>query len=193
MFNQQADPVAPGVVTPPDFEDGKMEKQVELKVVETMEPEKEKLWDLELNEDGQLYFLKEKKREEVFLQRCFPWSHPSDFISLRNSKGEEVHLVDSVNKLPDRLLGIMNQALVEQGFCFRITEIDSIDEDFELRSWQVKTEQGERRFQTAQDEWPIPLSDGGFLVKDLFGDLYRVPPDDELPLQSRKKLSFYID
>ncbi|MEM0967281.1 MAG: DUF1854 domain-containing protein, partial [Verrucomicrobiota bacterium] len=60
--------------------------------------------------------------------------------------------------------------------------------DFELRTWKVKTESGDRVFQTALDSWPRNLEDGSYLVEDVFGDLYRFPPLDQLDKESARYL-----
>ncbi|MCB0422089.1 MAG: DUF1854 domain-containing protein [Bdellovibrionales bacterium] len=150
-------------------------------------------WNLSLNDDGQLFYESGGKKQEIYLQRCFPWSHPDSFISFRDKSGKELRLLPSINQLPEGLAKTLKLALVEQGFCFHIEEIHSIEEDYEIRVWEVTTSQGKRKFQTAQDEWPIGLSDGGFLVKDLYGDLYRIPNVESLSKEGKLKLSAFID
>jgi glycine/D-amino acid oxidase-like deaminating enzyme len=84
-------------------------------------------------------------------------------------------------------------ALVEAGFVLEVTAIEAIEEDFEVRRWSVKTRQGPRRFQTALDAWPRPASDSGILIEDVAGDLFRVPPVDELDPRSRKLIWAFVD
>jgi hypothetical protein len=83
--------------------------------------------------------------------------------------------------------------LAEAAFGLEVTHVDSIEEEFEIRNWRVRTRQGPRTFQTHRDEWPRAVDGGGFLVHDVAGDLFRIPPDAELDEESRKRLRVYVD
>ena len=61
-----------------------------------------------------------------------------------------------------------------------MTAIDGLEEDFEIRRFKVLTRQGPRSFQTALDAWPREAPSGGLLLEDVAGDLYRIPPPEEL-------------
>jgi len=70
--------------------------------------------------------------------------------------------------------------------------VHSVEEEFELRSFSVDTEQGPRRFQTPLDGWPRELENGTLLIEDVFGDLYRVQDPARLDEKSRRLLSAFI-
>jgi hypothetical protein len=61
------------------------------------------------------------------------------------------------------------------------------------RRWKVRTRQGQRSFQTALDAWPRESPDGALLVEDVGGDLYRLPPAEELDAKSRKRVWAFLD
>jgi hypothetical protein len=67
-----------------------------------------------------------------------------------------------------------------------------IEEDYEMRIWHTMTRQGKRTFQTQLDEWPWPSPDGGHLVRDLGGDLFRLPALETLDEKSRSCLWAYV-
>ena len=70
--------------------------------------------------------------------------------------------------------------MAEAGFVFEVTRVNEVEEEVEIRHWQVETRQGTRSFQTRLDDWPRALPGGGFLIRDVAGDLYRLPePGDD--------------
>ncbi|MEM0967633.1 MAG: DUF1854 domain-containing protein, partial [Verrucomicrobiota bacterium] len=101
-------------------------------------------------------------RESVIVRpvKCFPLSEPGRHLSLRDEKNEEVAFVEDRSQLDEHSAHALNEALAAGGFAFEVTGIESIKPDFELRTWKVKTESGDRVFQTALDSWPRNLEDG---------------------------------
>lgn len=124
--------------------------------------------------------------------RCFPWSSPEELISLRDDADREHHLVTHVADLDTASAAALRQALASAGFVLEVCAIESIEEDFELRVWHTQTRHGRRTFQTRLDEWPWASPDGGHLVRDLAGDLFRLPPVETLDATSRECLWAYV-
>ncbi len=143
--------------------------------------------------DGHLMAMVDGKEVPVMATRCFPWSEPNRFISLRNPDDTEVALVEHPSDLDDESRGFLEQALIEAGFIFRVQKILSVEEEFEIRSWKVETQEGVRSFQTARDEWPAESPGGGFLLRDVAGDLFHLPEPDEMDELSQKLLWSFID
>ena len=56
-----------------------------------------------------------------------------------------------------------------------------------------KPARGSRSFQTRRDDWPRSVSDKGFLIRDVAGDLYHVRDADALDSESRKWLWAYVE
>lgn len=129
----------------------------------------------------------------VTVQRCFPWSHPFEWISLRDEEGKEVGLIESAETLDSDSGQALLGALGETAFVFEIESIRSVEEQFELRQWAVRLRQGERRFQTRLDAWPRTLPQGGLLFQDVAGDLYLVPHPERLDAASQKLLWAFVD
>jgi hypothetical protein len=124
--------------------------------------------------------------------RCFPWSTPGELISLRDEGDREALLVQRPADLDPASAAALGTALRGAGFVLEIERVDSIEEDYEMRIWHTMTRQGKRTFQTQLDEWPWPSPDGGHLVRDLAGDLFRVPPLETLDEKSRSCLWAYV-
>jgi hypothetical protein len=87
----------------------------------------------------------------------------------------------------------LEEELADAGFVHHVARIHAVDEELEIRTWKVETREGPRTFQTARDEWPRQLPDGGLLLRDVAGDLYLIPPASELDARSRRALWAFID
>ena len=148
---------------------------------------------LERRRDGQLWAVQDELSVAVQLRRCFPWSEPGRFLSLRDADEEEVALVRSAAELDPASRKVLEDALVEVGFVLEIERVLAIEEEIEIRSWRVETRQGVRSFQTPRDEWPRQVPGAGLLIRDVAGDLFYIPEPDRLDSKSRKVLWPYVD
>lgn len=124
--------------------------------------------------------------------RCFPWSAPDQLISLRDDDDAEHHLVRDAGELDAESARALRTALQSAGFVLEVSAIESIEEDYEVRVWKTQTRHGKRTFQTRLDEWPWQSPDGGHLLRDLSGDLFRLPPLESLDAKSRQWLWAYV-
>ncbi len=143
--------------------------------------------------DGQLTVLAEGRRVPVRLARCFPWSAPGRYLSLRDAKDLEVGLIEDLELLLPKPRAAIEEALAEAGFVLEIEAIEAHDEEIELRTWVVRTRQGRRRFQTKLDSWPRRVPGGGLLIRDVAGDLYYVRDPEKLDSKSQQILWAFID
>jgi hypothetical protein len=87
----------------------------------------------------------------------------------------------------------LEQALAEAGFVLEVTRVLDIEEEVEIRQWTVETRQGPRSFQTHLDDWPRGLPNGGILIRDVAGDLYRLASPATMDKQSRELLWAFVD
>src|ERR1043166_8313195 len=111
----------------------------------------------------------------VVARRSFRWRGGSRYISLRDDDQAEVALVKDPMELPPSSRQALVEALAEAGFVFEVSRVIEVEEEVEIRHWRVETKQGARSFQTRLDDWPRALPGGGFLLRDVAGDLYRLP------------------
>lgn len=125
--------------------------------------------------------------------RLFPWSEPSQFVSLRDADDEELALVRRPADLDPESRSALEVSLAEAGFVMEVEEILSVEEEIEIRTFKVRTSQGLRTFQTERDEWPRALEGGGLLIRDVAGDLYAVRHPEELDARSHKLLWVFLD
>src|SRR5438067_10836526 len=97
---------------------------------------------LERRADGRLWAVREGAERAVWVRRCFPWSEPARFVSLRDDDEEEFALVRDPAELDSASRRILEEALVAAGFVFEITRVTAIEEEVEIRHWRVETREG---------------------------------------------------
>jgi hypothetical protein len=148
---------------------------------------------LERRIDGRLWVVRAEGASAVEVVRCFPWTEPERFLSLRDAEGNELCFIADLGELDPGSRSALDASLARSGFVLEITRILAVEEDFELRSFRVETEQGPRRFQTALDAWPRRLDRGGLLLQDVHGDLYRLSTPAALDRASREHLRAFLD
>jgi len=148
---------------------------------------------LERRADGRVWAVRDRAERAVWVRRCFPWSEPGRFLSLRDDDEEEFALVRDVAELAPASRQVLEEALVAAGFVFEVTRVVAIEEEIEIRHWQVETRQGPRAFQTRLDDWPRLLPHGGLLVRDVAGDLYHLADPQALDRKSRALLWAFVD
>ena len=143
--------------------------------------------------DGRLWAGEGESARAVVVRRCFPWSEPARYISLRDEDHREIALVRDPPELSEPSRGALLDAMAEAGFLFEVTRVLEIEEEVEIRQWRVETRQGPRVFQTRLDDWPRALPGSGFLVRDVAGDLYRLPDPETMDKMSRELLWAFVD
>lgn len=155
-------------------------------------------WRLYRNAEGRLVMQRpheEPAKQETPIQiaACFPWSHPQQFISLRDDKGHELYLIDTLAELDlDRRM-LVEEELALRNFLPRVLEIRNIADQMEFFHWEVSTTAGPRSFLTRRHERPRQLRDGQMLIKDVCSDIYIVSRSEEMDPKSLKLLWVYLD
>lgn len=148
---------------------------------------------LERRADGRLWATLDGAESPVRVHRCFPWSEPARFLSLRDDDDEELALVHALDDLDAESRRVLEGAIVEAGFVLEVTRIVDVDEEVEIRTWAVETRQGTRSFQTRLDDWPTDVPGGGILIRDVAGDLYHVRDPEAMDAESRRWLWAFVD
>jgi hypothetical protein len=97
----------------------------------------------------------------VRVTRCFPWSEPSRYLSLRDGEDEEIALIRDLAELGSDSRRALAESLIEAGFVLQVEGVEEVEEEIEIRTFRVRTRQGVRSFQTLRDEWPRRMPGGG--------------------------------
>ena len=156
-------------------------------------PDHQRDLKLERRADGQLWASINGSERAVRVHRCFPWSEPGRFLSLRDTENEEFALVTALDELNGDSRRVLEGAIAEAGFVLEVTRITEVEEEVEIRTWKVETRQGPRSFQTRLDDWPTDVPGGGIVIRDVAGDLYHVADPESMDTRSRKWLWAFVD
>ncbi|HEX4682310.1 MAG TPA: DUF1854 domain-containing protein [Gemmatimonadaceae bacterium] len=148
---------------------------------------------LRMGDGGGLVVVEDGVATPVRLQQCFPWSAPHEHLSLRDATDRELALVEHPSLLDALSRRALEQALAVAGFVLDVARVVSVEEEIEIRQWTVETTSGTRSFQTHLDDWPRVLPDGGLLIRDVGGDLYRFSSPQAMDKRSRELLWAFAD
>lgn len=135
----------------------------------------------------------EGKDIAVKLMPCFPWQHPDSHLSIRDKEDNEIGFIESLYELSEASLITVQRALSETLFCFEVEDILKIEDEYELRLWSVRTSQGKRSFQTKLTDWPRALSNGGYMIKDVHGDIFLIRDPKVLSQSGKKQFTAFVD
>lgn len=86
-----------------------------------------------------------KVYEEIVLFRVFPFQYTTQYISVRNSKGEEIGVIQGIDQLDEESRVEMNQELQLRYFLPLVTRIDAIKQKADLWIWELQTNLGPTR------------------------------------------------
>lgn len=125
---------------------------------------------------------------DVRIRRAFPWSDPDHFVSIRGSDGKEVLLIEDVSALEAEQRRMIESSLAATVLIPRITHIDAVDVRFGFQQWRVQTDRGVIEFRVQEREDIRFLPDGRYIVRDADGNVYELPPRDQLDEHSRRAL-----
>jgi len=129
----------------------------------------------------------------VQLACCFPWSHPLQYVSLRDDKGHELLLLESLQEVEAQQRQLIEEELAARNFLPRVLAIKAVTDETELFHWHVVTTAGERSFMTRRHERPRRLATGEVLIKDVCNDLYLITRAEDLDARSLRLLWVYLD
>jgi hypothetical protein len=152
--------------------------------------EKQFLFD---SDTSMLYLSEDKDKEMVTLKKCFPWSEGASFFSVRNAKDDEVAFISKLEELSASDYQAIAKYFESHYSQFTINKLVSVNEEYDLRLFQVETQFGKRNFQMRAEDWPIILSEGRILLYDINGDFYVIEDINKLTAKEQKTLNYLVD
>ena len=123
---------------------------------------------------------------DVLVRRAFPWSNPQEHISIRGPDGRELVMVEQLDQVNPSTRQVIEQALSSGIFVPRIQRVLAVDVSFGYQRWRVQTDRGEVEFRVQEREDVRFLPDGRFSIRDADGNVYELPPIDQLDDASRR-------
>ena len=129
---------------------------------------------------------------DVRVARCFPWTLPDQYISVRTSEGKEVLLLESLDDLEVKARERIERELREKVFNPRIQRVLDFSDDFGVVSITAQTDRGEVTFQIRSRDDVRVLGPSRALLRDADGNVYELADMSALDSASRAYLSRYF-
>ncbi len=126
------------------------------------------------------------------IARCFPWSLPQAYISIRNKEGKEIVLLNSLDDLDEASREVVREELRDKVFNPKITRIVEHKTEFGVTSVTAETDRGRVIFQVRTRDDIRILSATRLLFRDADGNTYEVVDLTALDAPSRKFLENYL-
>jgi len=151
---------------------------------------------VQLRREGQRLQLRqdaEGEWAEVTLVRLFPLSDPQGWLSVLDSKGNEVGIVLGLDALPKDQRSAAQEELDRRYLVPQILRILGVRDRGELVVWSVETDRGPTEFMTrhlreqVKEAMPTRLA-----LVDVEGNRYDVPEIADLDAESRRLLETRI-
>ena len=116
--------------------------------------------------------------------RSFPISETVRYITLLDSEGNEIGIVEDVRKLTPQSRDVLMEELQKRYFMPKITKINSLDGQFGVTQWDVETTQGDVEFGMRTRYDIVTLENGRVLIKDADGNRYEIENYNKLDPKS---------
>lgn len=154
----------------------------------------QKLESIRRNEAGQLVVcLKDGEPiVDARIARCFPWSMPDTYISIRNREGKEVVLLKTLDGVNADSREIILRELHDKVFNPQIQHIIEHKNEFGVTSIKARTDRGEVTFQVRSRDDIRILSATRLLFRDADGNTYEIADAAAMDAASQKFLETYF-
>jgi hypothetical protein len=126
------------------------------------------------------------------VRKCFPWSVPDGYLSVRDAEGKEVVLLKTLDDLDHASREVVTEELERTTFNPQIHKIISFRHEFGVTSVTAETDRGEVSFQIRSRDDVRLLGEGRALFRDADGNTYELPDINELDPVSQKRLQQYF-
>ena len=131
--------------------------------------------------------------EEVQPVFLFPFTHPIEFISLRDEKGKEIGIIKNLNDLPGEAKNLLKEELTRRYLIPVIKNIIQIDEEFGNYRWEVITDRGKKTFYVkGRSENLAFINDWRIVLTDIEKCRYEIRDWRRFPRRSRVELEKVI-
>jgi hypothetical protein len=147
------------------------------------------------NEAGQVVVRLKGEAEPVVdavVARCFPWTLPESYISIRDRKGKEMSLLKTLAELDPASREVIEEEIRDKIFNPKIRRILSHAREFGVTSITADTDRGEVTFQIRTRDDIRVLSPTHLLLRDADGSTYEVADLSRMDAASRRHLEQYL-
>jgi len=146
--------------------------------------------------EGEKLGLKIKNKltyQEVQPVSLFPFTHPHQFISLKDEKGKEIGIIKDLKDLSKEGKNLLKQELARRYLIPVIKDIVYIKEEFGNYHWEVITDRGRKEFYVkGRSENLSFVNEGQIILTDIENCRYQIRDWHKLPRKARVELEKVI-
>ena len=124
--------------------------------------------------------------------RCFPWSLPDNYVSVRDSNGKEVAMLKTFESLDPESTSVVVAELTDKVFNPKILRILDFKDEFGVTYIKAQTDRGEVTFQIRSRDDVRVLSSSRALFRDVDGNTYELTDLTALNAAGRRYLQRYF-
>ena len=129
----------------------------------------------------------------VSATRCYPITHPTQWIVLHDGDQEEIGLIADAADLPADSRKALESELQRTYILPRITAIHEIVDRHSIPAWRVDTDRAPRELEIASSRRDIRfLGEGRVLIRDAEGNHFEIPDYRRLDAESRDLLDTQV-
>jgi hypothetical protein len=126
----------------------------------------------------------------VRLYQAAPLSMPGRYLSLQDSKSEEIFMADPLEALNPESQTVAGEELHRRYLTAKVEAVTNIKTEFGITYWNVRTDRGERDFVVQSlSESCVWLSDTHILLIDVDGNRFEIPDRTVLDAASQENLA----
>lgn len=136
-----------------------------------------------------------KTYPRVAVHRCFPFSDPDHYISIREPEtdGREIGLIIDLKAMPKEIQTLLEEQLALRYFVPRICRVKEIKEEYGYSYWEVDTDRGACRFTVRMGGGSVyAIGHNRYMVNDIDVNRFEIPDLNALTPREIKKLDLFI-
>ncbi len=123
---------------------------------------------------------------DAIIRRPFPMSRPSSFLSIQNSKGEEVGMIRSLDDLDNESRKLVEREMDRRYFTPKILQLKSLKQEGGMWTFEVSTSRGPCTFYVRNwRDSSHEMAPGRFIIQSVDGQRFEVPDFDALDQKSQ--------
>lgn len=123
---------------------------------------------------------------DAIIRRPFPMSRPDSFLSIQNSKGDEVGMLRSLDDLDHESRKLVEREMDRRYFTPKILQLKSLKQDGGMWTFEVSTSRGPCTFYVRNwRDSSHEMSPGRFIIQSVDGQRFEVPDFDALDQRSQ--------
>lgn len=141
-----------------------------------------------LEYDGKTY-------ARVAVHRCFPYSDPDRYISIREPEndGREIGLIEDLKAMPRETQEMLTEQMNLRYFAPKILKLHDVKSEYGYSYWDVTTDRGRCRFTAGMGGGSVySIGKDRYIVRDLDGNRFEIPDLYALSAHEIKKLDLFI-